>query len=126
MENSEEKKRILIIDDEPDLIDVMMPRLEDLGYVVDGQTDPVEGRRSAMKHRPDLIILDIYIPGWNGLELMQSLLHLPNLTDVPILIYTAHKEAEDEAIARKQGAAGYFTKGLDDAKLINTIKQLLP
>ncbi len=121
----EEKKRVLIIDDEPDLIDVLTPRLQDMGYEVEGQTDPVEGRRAAIKSRPDLIILDIRIPGWNGLELMQSLTHLPNLQDVPILIYTASKDSEDEAIAKTQGAAGYFVKAVNDAGLISAVKQFL-
>ncbi|OGH56670.1 MAG: hypothetical protein A3G34_05145 [Candidatus Lindowbacteria bacterium RIFCSPLOWO2_12_FULL_62_27] len=120
-----ETKRILIIDDEEDLIDVLTARLAHLGYQAEGRTDPVEGRRAAIQTRPDLIILDVSIPGWSGLELIQSLVHLPHIQNVPVFIYTNLRDPELEPQAVKLGAAGFFIKAVDDPRMFQKIRELL-
>lgn len=118
-------KRVLVIDDEQDLIDVLSPKIRRLGCDVVGETDPVEARRLAMISRPDLIVLDVNIPGWNGLELMASLLHLPGLTGVPIMIYTSLQDPRLEPRAVELGASGFFLKIKDDQRLLDKIKIFL-
>lgn len=118
-------KRVLVVDDERDLIDVLSPKIRDLGCDVAGETDPVEARRMAMINRPDLIVMDLHIPGWNGLELMASLLHLPALMGVPIMIYTSLQDPGLEPRAVELGASGFFLKIKDDQRLLDKIKIFL-
>lgn len=122
-----DKKRILIIDDEQDLIDVLRGRLEEMGYDVEGQTTPVKGQWSTTKRRPNLIILDIKMPGFiDGIDFVDGLTHHPMLTGVPILIYTSQPNPDLRARAIAAGAVDLFVKGVEEHGLIEKIKLLLP
>ena len=119
-------KKILIIDDVQDTIDILTDRLEPLGYEVEGRVNPKEGQWATSKNRPDLIVLDINMPGWrDGLGFMTSLKHHPNLLGIPILIYTSLKDPEIRAKAVEGGAAGFFVKLEEDSALLDRIKALL-
>lgn len=120
-----DQKKILIIDDEQDLIEVLAGRLTRMGFEAEGHTDPVEGRRAAIRTRPDLIILDVRIPGWSGLELIESLTHLPETRGTPVLIYTAVKDPVVDLEARALGAVETFVKAVDDRALLDKVKELL-
>ncbi|OGH55720.1 MAG: hypothetical protein A3G34_01470 [Candidatus Lindowbacteria bacterium RIFCSPLOWO2_12_FULL_62_27] len=120
------KKRILIIDDEQDLIDVLKGRLEEAGYEADGETTPVKGQWSTTRNRPDLIVLDINMPGWlSGLDFIVSLAHIPTLTGLPILIYTSQQSPDVRDRALAAGAIDLFIKGAEDRALMDKIKLLL-
>lgn len=100
-------KRILIIDDEPAIVDVLQLMLEDAGYTVEIQTDGHAAEQLA-EPLPDLLFLDIRISGTNGGALCRHLKSQPTTQHLPIILLSAHQETE--RIAREAGADDFLTK----------------
>jgi len=119
-------KRILMIDDEPNTIEVVGDRLKEMGYEFEGRSNPKEGQWATSKTRPDLIVLDINMPGWNdGIGFLDSIRHHPNLLGIPIVIYTSLNIRELRRGAEEAGAAGYYQKLSEDKAFYDKIKKLL-
>lgn len=118
-------RRVLIIDDDQDIIDVLTGRLESLGYEIEGFTDPVAGRRAAMSRPPNMIVLDIRMPTLDGMSLAESLKSLPAFENVPIVFYTSIFDESVQSRSRALGIDAFFTKGVDDRSLIQKIKEML-
>jgi DNA-binding response OmpR family regulator len=113
-------KKILIIEDELDLIKGLKINLSDEGFDVDWAVNGVEGLRKALEEPPDLIILDIMLPGMNGLEVCRELRH-KNIT-IPIIMLTAKGEEIDKVVGLEIGADDYMTKPFSIRELIARIK----
>ncbi|MBX7148964.1 response regulator [bacterium] len=127
-------KKILIVDDEADLVDAIATRLEYEGYEVDEAANGREGLGaiigSFMKGRAfDLILLDIRMPGMTGLEVLAAIRKFESLTKVPkdqmlpILMLTAHKESYVEAFDK--GCTDFVVKPFDEADLLKKIREKL-
>ena len=114
------KKRILIIEDEEDLIKGLKLNLADEGYEVDWATDGRQGLRKALDTNPDLILLDIMLPEMDGLEVCRELRR--NNTAVPILMLTAKGGEVDKVVGLEMGADDYITKPFSIRELLARIK----
>jgi len=118
-------KRILMIDDEQDLLLVLKQRLESSGYFVSAATTGAEGLEKARKELPDLIVLDLMLPGLDGYQICGMLKHDRLYMKIPILILTARAQPKDYELGIKVGADAYVTKPFDLKELLLKIESLL-
>lgn len=114
------KEKILIIEDEEDLVKGLKLNLADEGYEVDWASDGVEGLRKALEERPHLIILDIMLPKMNGLDICREL-RQKNI-NIPIIMLTAKGEEIDKVLGLEIGADDYMTKPFSIRELLARIK----
>ena len=120
-----EPVRILVVDDEQDLVWALRHSLGDEGYEVLTAYNGLEALSSAQRDRPDLIILDIVMPGLNGLEVCRRLRRDPTLAAVPILFLTVRSHIEDRITGLTEGADDYLAKPFDMRELKAHVKALL-
>lgn len=114
------KEKILIIEDEEDLVKGLKINLMDEGYKVDYALNGKEGLEKALKKKPDLILLDIMLPGMNGLEICKKLRQ--HKMDIPILMLTAKGEEIDKVIGLEIGADDYISKPFSIRELLARVK----
>jgi DNA-binding response OmpR family regulator len=117
------RKKILIIEDEHDLIKGLKLNLTDEGFDVDWAVNGLEGLSKAIKEAPDLIILDIMLPEMDGLEVCRNL-RQKNIA-IPIIILTAKGEEIDKVLGLELGADDYITKPFSVRELLARIKARL-
>ena len=113
--------KILIIEDETDLVKALAMRLKAEGYQVAFVTDGNSALERARAEKPDLILLDICLPGPNGFEVFQQLREDPAMEHIPVIFLTARSSMEDRQKARHLGAVGYVTKPFKWAHLIKLV-----
>jgi len=120
------KKRILIIEDEVQLRMVYKVKLEEAGYEVFEYMTGKEGLAGMKENRPDLIILDIMLPGgMNGFDVLEQLQNNPDLKNIPVIILT--NLDSEEATAKKIGSVEYIVKtnmAIDD--IVKKIQSYIP
>ena len=114
------KNRILIIEDEEDLVEGLKLNLADEGYELDWAFDGTEGLRKALEQAPDLIILDIMLPEMDGLELCRHLRQKG--VGIPIIMLTAKGKEIDKVVGLEIGADDYVTKPFSVRELLARIK----
>jgi two-component system alkaline phosphatase synthesis response regulator PhoP len=114
------KEKILIIEDEADLVKGLKLNLADEGYEVDWASDGQEGLRKALEEAPDLIILDIMLPRMSGLDVCRELRQ--KKAGVPIIMLTAKGEEVDKVVGLEIGADDYMTKPFSIRELLARIK----
>ncbi|UCG60184.1 MAG: response regulator [Phycisphaerales bacterium] len=119
------QRKILVVDDEPDLISTVRYRLEFARCEVVTAANGKEGLERAASEKPDLILLDTSMPVMNGHEMLERLRNDPDLKDIPVLMLTALSEAKDIAAARAHGVVDYITKPFDFAELMERITSIL-
>ncbi|MGZ3525781.1 MAG: response regulator transcription factor [Thermodesulfobacteriota bacterium] len=117
------KKKILVVDDELDVAKALKFRLKASGYTVVLACDSVQGFMMANKEKPDLIILDIMIPGGGGFVVAERLKQSSATHHIPIIFLTGISGGEDRAY--KIGASGYLMKPYQPEKLLETIHDAL-
>ena len=117
-------KKILVVDDEPDLLKVLLTRLKKTGYQVFGGVDGQEALDLARQIRPDLIIIDVYLPDMNGDDVAKILKEDKELKHIPIILISATARSVAER-ARECGADGYLAKPFEPEELIGAVKNIL-
>jgi DNA-binding response OmpR family regulator len=119
------KKRILIIDDELDFVKMLTARLQIAGYEVLAAEDGSKGVQTARREKPDLIILDIMMPGMDG-HMVCDMLKKSTLTWlIPVIYLTARTGQSDELLALEKGAKYFLTKPYNPDVLLEMIKSAL-
>ena len=113
--------RILLVDDEPDLVDTIQCRLEANNFDVVTASNGQEGLERAAETKPDLILLDTNMPVLNGHEMLERIRKNPATRDIPVIMCTALCEARDIAAASAYGITDYVTKPFDFTELIEKI-----
>ena len=114
--------KILLIDDDKINVTLIKFRLAAAGYDVDFAHDGDEGLKKAAILKPDLIILDVYMPNLNGFEFLSELKSRQE-TIPPIIVLTSNETMED--VFKLEGTKGYFVKPVEVTQLINKIKECL-
>ena len=117
---------ILIVDDEPPILDLVRFTLEDAEVRVVEASDGVEALALARRLRPDLILLDVHMPRLDGLEACRQIRRDPALAQTPIVMLTAAGQEADRARGREAGADEYLTKPFSPLALIGLVKSLVP
>lgn len=116
-------KKILIIDDEPDFVDMITMRLEANNYVVVSAPNGVVGLDTAMEEKPDLILLDVMMPGWDGYETLKQIRRRAALVRTPVVMLTAKGESRSIFQAQGLGSTDYLIKPCESKELLDTIKK---
>lgn len=123
--NSRIEKNILVVDDEPDVTELLNYKLKQAGYEVKTINDPLMIMGAARSFKPDLVILDVMMPDLNGHQICRMMRSDPLLKDVPIIFLTAKGEADDRIKGLETGADDYLSKPFDSRELLLRIKSLL-
>ena len=121
------KKYVLIVDDDPDLVETVCMMLEDKGYEVGKAYDGVEGKESIQQRRPDLLVLDVMMPRKDGYKLCAELKANSATRDIPIILLTAVGEAvTTTSYTHAQGmsteAEEYIPKPVDSKTLVEAVE----
>jgi two-component system alkaline phosphatase synthesis response regulator PhoP len=114
--------KILVIDDEPSIIHLVSAYLKPEGYKVYTAADGNAGLKAARVFKPDLIILDLMLPGMDGIELLS---HLRRESDVYVIMLTARTEETDKIVGLSVGADDYVTKPFSPRELVARVKAAL-
>lgn len=120
-----DKKRILIIDDEEDILNLLRFRLEANNYEVASALDGQEGLNKARSMKPNLIILDLMLPKLDGYKICRMLKFDESYKDIPIIMFTARAQKNDEELGMEVGADAYITKPFESEVLLNKMRELL-
>jgi DNA-binding response OmpR family regulator len=118
------KARILVCDDEPDIVRALEIRLKDAGYEVVTASDGDEFLERARSSRPDLAILDILMPKRDGFEACRRLKEEVG-SDIPVIVLTVKSESGDISKGLEVGADAYITKPFDQKELLQRVRMLL-
>jgi CheY-like chemotaxis protein len=121
----EQKKKILIVDDERDIIKALTIRLRGAGYEVVTAFDGAQGIFTAHKENPDLIILDIRMPAGNGFSVAEKLKESVNTLAIPVIFLTGSPEKNSEEKAMALGARFYVKKPYDPEELLDAVSRAL-
>jgi len=115
-------KKILVVDDEPDLVETVRYPLEMEGYQVLVAYNGEDGLNQARKDGPDLIILDLMLPKLDGYKVCRLLKFDERYKHIPILMLTAKTQEKDKLLGKETGADEYMTKPFDIDKLLEKVK----
>ena len=116
---------ILAVDDEPDVIEIVRLRLMRDGHTVLTAANGPAAISNAVNRQPDLILLDLMMPGMDGFEVIQELKGSPHTVDIPVIFVTARGDYGAKAQAWEQYASGYITKPFDLDALAGTVQSVL-
>lgn len=124
------KSKILIIDDDRDMVEALKIILEKESYIVRVAFDGEQGLDTIRKEKPDLIILDLLLPGEDGITICQKLKTHSEYRDIPILVVTAlAKKLENKILPEEESTfvkiEGHFDKPVNPQNLLNKVKQIL-
>lgn len=119
------KFKILLIEDEEDIADLIKLQAELAGYKVVVETDGLNGFRAVEREHPDIIILDIMLPGMNGLDVCRKIKNNPELKYIPIILISAKSEELDVVLGLELGADDYVTKPFSPKVLFSRVKAVL-
>jgi DNA-binding response OmpR family regulator len=117
--------RVLVVEDEPNIRELVCLHLGHEGYACDGVGDGREALRRAQGERFDLLVLDVMIPGMDGLAVCRAVRDSRANHDVPILMLTARREESDKVIGLESGADDYLTKPFGMRELVARARALL-
>jgi len=120
-----QKKRIILIEDEEDIAALLKLQAELVGYTLHVEVDGINGYRAVEREKPDLILLDVMLPGQNGFDVCRKIKSQPDLKHIPIVILTAKAEEIDILLGLELGADDYITKPFSPKVLFSKIKALL-
>lgn len=118
-------KHILIADDYPDAIDIWAIYLRALGYEVSTAADGAEAIAKAEQLRPDVIVLDLEMPGISGFEAARRLRRHPSTHDIPLIAATGYSHHRQLSLAREAGFDRIMVKPIEPDSLVGEIEQLL-
>jgi DNA-binding response OmpR family regulator len=124
-ENMGQTKRILIVDDERDIVKALTIRLQRAGYEVVTAFDGAQAIFMAYKEKPDLIILDVRMPAGDGFSVAEKLKESSNTVAIPVIFLTGSPEKNSEEKAMALGARFYVKKPYDPEELLDAIERAL-
>jgi phosphate regulon transcriptional regulator PhoB len=118
-------KHILIVDDEADLVDLVSYNLRKEGFIVESASDGGSALKKIKKDRYNLLILDLMLPGIQGIELCRIVRNDPENSGIPIIMLTAKGEEVDRVLGLEMGADDYITKPFSPRELLARVKAVL-
>ena len=117
--------RVLVVDDEPDLVRILEFGLKAAGYQVDTAYDGQEGLKKAREQKPDIILLDLMLPKLDGYKVCRLLKFDERYKHIPIMILSARTQEGDQNLAHEMGANRFLTKPYEFAEILEHIRALL-
>ncbi|NOZ26369.1 MAG: response regulator transcription factor [Nitrospirae bacterium] len=119
------EKRVIVVDDEPDIIDLVAYNLRKEGYVTESALSGTEALKKIREGRYDMVILDLMLPEMDGLELCRTLKKDPALSAIPIIMLTAKGEEIDRVLGLELGADDYITKPFSPREMVARVNAVL-
>ncbi|MBS3940590.1 MAG: response regulator [Actinobacteria bacterium] len=116
---------VLVVDDEEDVVVLCRVNLEFEGYVVIEAVDGADALDKARAHRPDVVVLDVMLPRFDGWQVLAALKADPDLRQIPVVLLTARMQEEDQIRGWSAGAADYVTKPFSPLALSQVLQDVL-
>jgi DNA-binding response OmpR family regulator len=120
-----DRRRILVVDDDPDIFEIVQVNLEGAGFDVIGASNGVEALRRIRRDNADLVVLDVLMPEMDGWEVLREVEADPRTAGVPVIMLTCKSEDSDILRGLEEGAVEYVTKPFYPENLIASVKILL-
>jgi len=121
----EEKKKILVVDDEPGIVKMLESRLTRSGYEVSTAMDGLDALNKARTERPDLILLDVMMPEMDGYKVCAMLRYDVKYSNIPVILLTARAHETDRKMGSQLGVRDYIVKPFDGKELMKKIEHIL-
>lgn len=118
-------QRVLIVEDEVDIADLIMFNLQRAGYEVLKTHDGITGTETAIRERPDLIVLDLMLPGRDGYSVFREIRRDARTSRIPVIMLTARAQTEDRIQGLEAGADDYLTKPFSPKELVLRVNAIL-
>jgi len=125
MSQGQSRGRVLVVDDEPDLVRILQFGLQSAGYVVESASDGQEGLKKAREVKPDIILLDLMLPKLDGYKICRLLKFDERFKQIPIIILSARTQEGDQALALEMGANRFVTKPYNFSEILTHVEELL-
>ncbi|MBI1761793.1 MAG: response regulator [Acidobacteria bacterium] len=119
------KRKILLVEDSPTQMHSVMRTLQNKGYSVITAESGEEGLEKARREHPELVVLDVILPGRNGFQICRDLKTSPDTEQLPVILLTSKNQESDKFWGMKQGADEYLTKPCKEEDLLATIARHL-
>jgi len=120
-----EQRRIMVVEDHAETRELLRYNLENAGFEVRSAGDGLEGLAVMGRWRPDLIVLDVMLPGMDGFEICRRLKQMPGLSGVPVILLTARTDEVDRVVGLELGAEDYVVKPFSTRELVLRIRLVL-
>lgn len=117
--------KVLIVDDSPTETYKLTSLLEKHGHVVIAASNGEDGVADAKRDQPDVVLMDIVMPGLNGFQATRQLSKAPETTHIPVIIVTTKDQETDRVWGMRQGAKAYLTKPIVEKELIDVIASVI-
>ena len=119
------EKQVLLIEDEPNIIEAVRFILSRDGWDVRTHSNGVDAVEAARMRMPDVIILDVMLPGKSGFDILAEIRADAELAATPVLMLTARGQTKDREMAERAGASHYMTKPFSNAEILETVRQMV-
>ena len=119
------RQRIVVVEDEPDILEILRYNLEREGYAVDSYTRGDEALEAIQRRPPDLLLLDLMLPGLDGLEVTRTLKRGTATAQIPLIMLTAKNEEIDRIVGLELGADDYLAKPFSPREIVLRVKAVL-
>jgi DNA-binding response OmpR family regulator len=119
-------KRVLVIEDEPNIIEAINFILSRDGWSVDTHSNGHDAVDVVLAKAPNLVILDVMLPGRSGYDILKDLRAHPQTAELPVLMLTARGQNKDRDMAERLGASCFMTKPFSNAEVLEALRSLVP
>lgn len=117
-------RKVLLIEDEPNIAEAIRFLLTREGWQVDTHGDGADALQVIRGARPDLVILDVMLPGKSGMDILRDLRELDEMQDLPVLMLTARGQSRDREMAENAGVSRFMTKPFSNAEVLTAVRDL--
>lgn len=117
-------KSVLLIEDEPNIIEAISFLLERDGWTVRIHSDGVDAVAAVTRTRPDVVVLDVMLPGRSGFEILRELRQNDDTIKLPVLMLTARGQTKDRELAASYGVSKFMTKPFSNAEMLEAVRGL--
>lgn len=118
-------KRVLLIEDEPNIVEAIRFLLSRDGYQVDTHSDGQTALEAVARKTPDMVILDVMLPNRSGYDILMDLRGRDDTRDMPVLMLTARGQKHDRDMAAKYGASQFMTKPFSNTEMLASVRALI-
>ncbi|KAE9631487.1 response regulator transcription factor [Parasedimentitalea maritima] len=117
-------RHVVLIEDEPNIIEAIRFLLTREGWTVEAHSDGQDAIEVIKAAKPDLVILDLMLPGKSGMEIIKDLREQEKMTQLPVLMLTARGQARDREMAEKAGVSRFMTKPFSNTEVLAAVRDL--
>ncbi|MEM6888806.1 MAG: response regulator [Pseudomonadota bacterium] len=118
-------RKVLLIEDEPNIVEAMRFLLQREGWQVQSHDDGSDAMDVIQREDPDLVVLDVMLPGKSGFDILHELRASAKTVDLPVLMLTARGQARDRELAEKSGVSRFMTKPFSNTEVLTAVRDLL-